>query len=101
MERRASARRLRYELSVMDEILKRLKQLSDEIDGEVTDRGRVIDDLLDLRGEGEGAGALLAAIDVALTELPGQTVVPNEWWRSTLESLGAAALLAGETSRAV
>lgn len=85
----------------MDEILNRLKQLSDEIEGEVTDRGRVIDHLLDLRGDCDGAGVLLAAIDAALTELPGQSVVPNEWWRSTLESLGAAALLAGEPSGAV
>jgi hypothetical protein len=85
----------------MDEILKRLKQLSDEIDGEVTDRGRTIDHLLDLRSDSDGMDALLAAIDVALTELPGKSVVPNDWWRSTLESLGAAALLAGETSGAV
>ena len=71
-------------------INERITTLRAAIDGQLSDRGRVIDHLLDLRNEFTSP-ALIATIDELLTDVPGLTVVENEWWSSALDRLSLAA----------
>lgn len=64
-----------------------IDELLDEIDGELISRSRVTDALLDLRlSAGESPG-LVDFVDKSLGDVPGRTVVTNDWWMSTLEGL--------------
>jgi hypothetical protein len=65
------------------------------IDGEVLDKSRVIDRLLDLRNEA-GGPAVLAAVDAVLRGVPGRTLVANAWWSEVLTELRIAAELEDE-----
>jgi hypothetical protein len=67
-------------------------ELITAIDGEVIDKSRVIDRLLDLRNDAE-APALVDAVDQLLTNVPGRTMVTAEWWRESLEGLRIAAII--------
>jgi hypothetical protein len=60
------------------------------IDGRLSDRNRVIDHLLDLRLDFDTPG-LVAVIDEILSDVPGLTVVENEWWAASLDRLVMAA----------
>ncbi len=77
----------------------RFVELIDEtlaaINGEVLDKSRVTDRLLDLRNEADGP-ALLAAVDGILRNVPGRTLVPTEWWVEVLNELRLAAELEDE-----
>jgi hypothetical protein len=65
------------------------------ISGEVLDKSRVADRLLDLRLAADSS-ALVAAVDDVLTSMPGRTMVPTEWWADALNGLRLAAELEGE-----
>ncbi len=56
---------------------------------QLINRGVVIDYLLDLRSAAENSD-LCARVDRYLTEVPGVTVVTNEWWAETLGELSKA-----------
>jgi hypothetical protein len=71
-------------------ISKRIATLRAAIDGQLSDRNRIIDHLLDLRLEFEAPG-LVAVIDELLSDVPGLTVVENEWWAASLDRLSMAA----------
>lgn len=64
-----------------------IDQLLDEIDGELISRSRVTDALLDLRLSAGEQPAVVELIDRSLGDVPGRTVVTNEWWMTTLEDL--------------
>jgi len=60
------------------------------ITGELVDRARVIDTLLDLRNAAF-EGELVAVVDGLLRGVPGQTTVLSSWWRAALDELSLAA----------
>ncbi|MFT7599306.1 MAG: hypothetical protein ACI8TP_002235 [Acidimicrobiales bacterium] len=64
-----------------------IEELKGEANGQLIDRGRVIDHLLDLRSAASDQEHLVTLLDSVLAELPGQTVVETEWWRATLDRL--------------
>ncbi len=61
-----------------------------EIQGQLIDRGRVMDHLLDLRADSREVPALISLIDELLGELPGVSVVETSWWSDALDRLSAA-----------
>lgn len=65
----------------------RTPEVADAQPGQLMDRGRVIDHLLDLRLEAAGNSGLTAAIDQTLGDVPGRNTVELTWWRDTLERL--------------
>jgi hypothetical protein len=65
------------------------------ISGEVLDKSRVADRLLDLRLVADSP-ALVAAVDDVLSSIPGRTMVPTSWWADALNGLRIAAELEGE-----
>ena len=68
-----------------------LATLRSEIDGQLIDRGRVMDHLLDLRADSRDMPALLEVIDQLLVELPGVSVVETSWWSGAIDRLDDAA----------
>ena len=60
------------------------------IDGQLSDKNRIIDHLLDMRLE-FGTPGIVAVIDELLADMPGLTVVENEWWGGALDRLSKAA----------
>ena len=75
-------------------IVELIERLRAEVSGQVSDRGRVIDNLLDLRAAAEAHPDLVERIDHHLSELPGQTVVENSWWSAALDDLAARGAIA-------
>jgi hypothetical protein len=65
------------------------------ISGEVLDKSRVADRLLDLRLVADSP-ELVAAVDDVLANIPGRTMVPTDWWADALKGLRIAAELEGE-----
>jgi hypothetical protein len=65
------------------------------ISGEVLDKSRVADRLLDLRLAADSP-ELIAAVDDVLSNMPGRTMVPTDWWADALKGLRLAAELEGE-----
>ena len=69
-----------------------LKDLITELDaaehGQLIDRSRVFDDLLDLRLAAEGDLRATQAIDVHLADVPGRSTVTADWWAGVLAELG-------------
>lgn len=59
------------------------------IDGQLSDKNRIIDHLLDIRLE-FGTPGIVAVIDELLSDVPGLTVVENEWWSGALDRLSKA-----------
>ena len=78
-------------------------QLIDEalaaINGEVLDKSRVTDWLLDLR-LAAGSPELVAAVDDVLGGVPGKTMVPTSWWADALNGLRLIAELENEKTAA-
>lgn len=60
-----------------------IEQLKSEIDGQVIDRSRVVDHLLDLRLLAKD-DSFTSAIDEVLADVPGLSMVETSWWESTL-----------------
>jgi hypothetical protein len=77
------------ELPTFDELLDQSAAL---IHGELIDRSRVVDALLDLRNTATSE-SLTEVIDAALRNLPGRNTVRAEWWQSLLDELSLAAEL--------
>lgn len=71
------------------EIKRRVTTLRAGIHGQLSDRNRVIDHLLDLRLDTDDPG-LVATIDELLSTLPGLTVVENSWWQEALDRIERA-----------
>jgi hypothetical protein len=55
--------------------------------GQLIDRGRVIDHLLDLRLAAGVDPVLTKMVDEYLAAVPGKTVVELVWWRDVLDRL--------------
>jgi hypothetical protein len=77
------------ELQSFDEVLVRSVSL---IHGELIERSRIVDALLDLRNT-TSASSLVEVIDAALRSLPGRTTVRSSWWQGILDELNLAAEL--------
>ena len=73
-----------------------IRALRDTVDGMVCSRSRVIDGLLDLRLVADGRSDMVELLDTALTEVPGRTTVPADWWREQLDMIELAALNSAE-----
>ena len=67
-----------------------IQELRNGIDGEVSDKTRVVDSLLDLRLAGSQNVAVIAQVDRLLAEVPGRTTVANGWWHSALDQVERA-----------
>ncbi len=72
-----------------DEVLERSVSL---IHGELIDRSRIVDALLDLRNS-TSSPSLIEVIDTALRDVPGRTTVRSSWWQGILDELNLAAEL--------
>ncbi len=59
--------------------------------GQLIDRGRIFDHLLDLRLEAGSDSSLVTLIDSVLSDVPGKSVVELVWWRETLDKIADAA----------
>ena len=70
------------------------------INGEVIDKSRVADRLLDLRNDA-GSPALVDAVDELLRNLSGRTMVATRWWREALDGLRIAAVIEREQTAAI
>jgi hypothetical protein len=68
-----------------------IEQFLDGIDGQLSDKSRVIDQLLDIRLAAADRPAVLAEVDLLLANVPGLTTVENNWLRSAFERVGRAA----------
>jgi hypothetical protein len=77
-----------------------IEALLGPLTGEVVDRSRVADRLLDLRNEA-GSPNLVEAVDELLRTVPGRTMVATAWWREALEGLRLAAVVERERSAAI
>jgi hypothetical protein len=58
--------------------------------GELVDKARVIDALLDLRNAAPTA-SIVEVVDHLLTTAPGRTMVLANWWLGALDELSLAA----------
>ncbi len=64
---------------------KMIEELKSIIEGQVIDRSRVIDHLLDLRLEAGSDERVVALVDEVLGSVPGKNSVEAEWWAATLD----------------
>jgi len=85
-------------MSTQFEIL--IEELLHAINGEVIDKSRAADRLLDLRNEA-ASPALVDDVDELLRTLPGRTMVATDWWRDALEGLRLAAVIDREHTAAI
>lgn len=74
-----------------DVIVNLIEEFKSSISGQLVDRGRVVDQLLDLRLVAHDQPHLTALLDEVLTGLPGRNVVEAAWWSETLDRLALAA----------
>ncbi len=55
-------------------------------------RSRVIDALLDLRLEAASRADVIQLVDTSLSDVPGQNMVPADWWRDQLDMFELVAI---------
>ncbi len=67
-----------------------LTRLLDDWSGALLARGRVLDDLLDLRAAVADHSAAQARVDRALSTLPGQNLVAREWAVEVISDVAGA-----------
>ena len=67
-----------------------IEQFRSNIDGQLSDKSRVIDHLLDLRLEVADRPGVVAEIDRLLADVPGLTTVENSGWSAALDDLELA-----------
>lgn len=67
-----------------------IEQFRSNIDGQLSDKSRVIDHLLDMRLAVADRPAVVAEIDRLLSDVPGLTTVENSWWSVALDDLERA-----------
>ncbi len=72
------------------ELTQRVAEIRAAINGQLSDKGRTVDHLLDMRLDFEAPG-IVAMIDELLIEMPGLTVVENSWLSGALDRLELAA----------
>ncbi len=70
-------------------ISEHIASLKAAIDGQLSDKNRVIDHLLDIRLE-FGSPGIVPVIDELLVDMPGLSVVENDWWSGALDRLSKA-----------
>lgn len=76
----------------MDPVIENLiEEFKSGFSGQLIDRGRVVDQLLDLRLAAHGQPHVTALVDEVLSNIPGRTVVETSWWAETLDRLATAA----------
>ena len=68
-----------------------IQQYRKRINGELSDKNRVTDQLLDLRLAAADHPEIVAIVDRLLVERPGLTTVTNRWWSDALDELELAA----------
>ena len=68
-------------------LLNLITELQSAEHGQIIDRGRIIDHLLDLRLAAEDDIISTATIDQLLANTPGKSTVETTWWQETLTSL--------------
>lgn len=66
-----------------------IEDIRKQIDGQLVDRNRVIDHLLDLRIAGGDEG-FTTLIDEYLADVPGRNVVEADWFLEALDRLAEA-----------
>ncbi len=76
----------------MTELENTIRAMRDATEGDVCSRSRVMDALLDLRLEANGRHDVVELVDAALSDLPGKTMVPAEWWREQLDMFELVAI---------
>lgn len=64
-----------------------IEEILSGIDGQVTDRSRVVDALLDLRQVGGHDELFTSSVDDLLRTIPGRTMVSSDWYRDVLQGL--------------
>ena len=64
-----------------------IQQCRKRIDGELSDKNRVTDQLLDIRLAASDRPEILEIVDRLLVERPGLTTVTNKWWTEALDEL--------------
>ncbi len=69
-----------------------IRRLREAVDGDVCSRSRVIDALLDLRLDAVGRPDVVELVDQSLTDVPGKTMVPADWWRDQLDMFELVAI---------
>ncbi|MEM9562894.1 MAG: hypothetical protein AAGA93_09770 [Actinomycetota bacterium] len=67
-----------------------IQQIRSEMHGQLSDRRRVMDHLLDIRLEMSDHPAVVSEVDRLLGDLPGLTTVENEWLGRALDELELA-----------
>ncbi len=70
-----------------------IEQFRSEIHGQLSDRRRVIDHLLDVRQGNLDHPGVVAEVDRLLADVPGLTTVENTWWVEALDDLDQALAL--------
>lgn len=68
-------------------LLNLITELQSAEHGQIIDRSRIIDHLLDLRIAAEGDLAITQTIDDLLANTPGKSTVESRWWQETLADL--------------
>lgn len=63
-----------------------IAEIRKQIDGQLIDRGRVVDHLLDLRIAADEP-AFHETVDRLLVEIPGKNVVESTWFNEALDEL--------------
>jgi hypothetical protein len=68
-----------------------IEELLRGISGQVTDRSRVVDGLLDVRQVSGEDELIISNVDELLRAVPGRTMVPSDWYRDVLQGLAVTA----------
>lgn len=68
-----------------------IQQFRKRINGELSDKNRVTDQLLDIRLAAADRTEIVEIVDRLLVERPGLTTVTNTWWTDALDELELAA----------
>ena len=71
------------------ELNQRVAEMRAAINGQLSDKSRIVDHLLDIRLDSQAPG-IVAVVDELLIEMPGLTVVENSWWSTALDRLQLA-----------
>lgn len=64
-----------------------ISQLQAVEHGQLIDKARVVDHLLDLRGAADSDLSVVTAIDQLLIGVPGLSMVESAWWTEALDGL--------------
>ncbi len=68
-----------------------INEIRTEVEGEISDRSRLVDHLLDVRLAAADRPEMVITVDRLLVDMPGRTTVTNSWWTEALDELAAVA----------